>query len=38
MEETYDANFKIVFDAIRDLMDEPETEFKGKPIGFVPPE
>jgi hypothetical protein len=37
MEEKYDSHFKIVFDAIRDLMEEPETEYKGKPIGFVPP-
>ena len=32
----YDAQFKIVFDAIRELMAPPDSRNKN-PIGFVPP-
>ena len=32
MEKKYDAQFKVVFDAIRQLMSPPET--KRKEIGF----
>lgn len=32
MEKKYDAQFKVVFDALRQLMTSPET--KKKPIGF----
>ena len=32
MEKKYDAQFKVVFDAIRQLMTPPAT--KGRPIGF----
>ena len=34
LEKKYDAQFKVVFDAIRKLMTPPETK-KGKQIGFV---
>ena len=34
LEKKYDSQFKIVFDAIRQLMTPPET--KKKPIGFRP--
>jgi hypothetical protein len=33
LEKRYDAQFKIVFDAIRELMKPPET--KKRPIGFL---
>jgi hypothetical protein len=33
LEKKYDAQFKIVFDAIRELMKTPET--KRRPIGFL---
>ena len=33
LEKTYDAQFKVVFDALRALMREPEK--KKKPIGFA---
>ena len=33
MEKNYDAQFKVVFDALRALMREPEK--KKKPIGFA---
>jgi hypothetical protein len=33
MEKKYDAQFKVVFDAIRNLMAQPEG--KKRPIGFV---
>ena len=35
LEKKYDAQFKIVFDAIRELMTPPEPK-KKRPIGFVP--
>ncbi len=35
MEKKYDAQFKVVFDAIRQLMQPPHTS--RKPIGFVAP-
>jgi ORF6N domain len=35
LEQKYDAQFKIVFDAIRELMSTPEPK-KKRPIGFVP--
>jgi ORF6N domain len=35
LEKKYDAQFKIVFDAIRELMVPPEPK-KKRPIGFVP--
>jgi len=34
LEQKYDAQFKIVFDAIRELMKPPE--HKQRPIGFAP--
>jgi ORF6N domain len=34
LEEKYDTNFKVVFDAIRELMTPPATEHKA--IGFRP--
>jgi len=34
LEEKYDGQFHVVFDAIRELMDPPEEETKKKPIGF----
>jgi hypothetical protein len=33
LEKKYDAQFKVVFDAIRELMKPPET--KKRPIGFL---
>ena len=33
LEKKYDAQFKVVFDAIRQLMSPPETKKKGQ-IGF----
>ena len=37
LEKKYDAQFKIVFDAIRELMTPPEPKTKTKrPIGFTP--
>ena len=33
LERKYDAQFKVVFDAIRELMTEPEPK-KKRPIGF----
>lgn len=35
LEKRYDAQFKIVFDAIRELMSPPEPKEK-RPIGFAP--
>ena len=35
LEKKYDAQFKIVFDAIRELMTPPDPK-KKRPIGFVP--
>jgi hypothetical protein len=37
LEKKYDAQFKIVFDAIRQLMEppEPEPEPPKRPIGFL---
>ena len=35
LEKKYDAQFKIVFDAIRELMTPPDSK-KKRPIGFVP--
>ena len=35
LEKKYDAQFKVVFDAIRELMAPPEPKQK-RPIGFVP--
>ena len=35
LERRYDAQFKVVFDAIRDLMSPPPS--KKRPIGFVRP-
>jgi hypothetical protein len=34
LEAKYDRQFKVVFDAIRDLMTAPESD--GQPIGFAP--
>ena len=34
LEKKYDAQFKVVFDAIRELMTPPEPARK-KPIGFL---
>lgn len=36
MEQKYDAKFKIVFDALRELMSPPPISAK-LPIGFIPP-
>ncbi len=36
LERKYDTKFKIVFDAIRELMEPPAK--KRQPIGFLPPE
>jgi len=36
LEAKYDRQFKVVFDAIRELMTPPEP--KRRPIGFVTPE
>ncbi len=35
LEKKYDAQFKVVFDAIRELMIPPEPK-KRRPIGFAP--
>jgi hypothetical protein len=35
LERKYDAQFKVVFDAIRELMAPPQTKNK-RPIGFAP--
>jgi hypothetical protein len=35
LEKKYDAQFKVVFDAIRELMKPPES--KKRPIGFLYP-
>ncbi len=35
LERKYDTQFKVVFDAIRELMTPPETK-KKRPIGFAP--
>jgi hypothetical protein len=37
LEKKYDAQFKVVFDAIRELMAPPEPS-KKRPIGFTPSE
>ena len=37
LEKKYDAQFKVVFDAIRELMTPPEPGNK-RPIGFAPRE
>lgn len=37
LERKYDRQFKIVFDAIRELMSGPPAATSGRPIGFVPP-
>jgi hypothetical protein len=38
MERKYDHNFKIVFDAIRQLLAPPPVAAKKVKIGFVPPD
>ena len=35
LERKYDAQFKVVFDTIRELMTPPEPK-KKRPIGFAP--
>ena len=35
LEKKYDAQFRVVFDAIRELMIPPEPK-KKRPIGFAP--
>ena len=35
LEKKYDAQFRVVFDAIRELMTPPEPK-KRRPIGFAP--
>jgi hypothetical protein len=35
LEKKYDAQFRVVFDAIRELMTPPEPK-KKRPIGFAP--
>jgi hypothetical protein len=35
LERKYDLQFKVVFDAIRELMNPPDTRTKRAPIGFV---
>ena len=35
LEKKYDAQFRVVFDAIRELMTAPEPK-KKRPIGFAP--
>ena len=37
LEQKYDAQFKVVFDAIRELMIPPEPPKKGR-FGFHPPD
>jgi hypothetical protein len=34
LEKKYDSNFKIVFEAIRQLMEEPPEDKEGREIGF----
>jgi len=34
LEQKYDAQFKAVFDAIRELMRPPKATTKRRPIGF----
>ena len=34
LEQKYDAQFKVVFDAIRKLMEPPKPKTKRRPIGF----
>jgi hypothetical protein len=36
LERKYDAQFKVVFDAIREMMERPDSGDKN-PIGFIPP-
>jgi hypothetical protein len=38
MERKYDHNFKIVFDAIRELMEPPIPSKPKRKMGFAPPE
>jgi hypothetical protein len=38
LEQKYDARFKVVFEAIRELMTPPEVPPKKGRIGFRPPE
>ncbi|MFC1476614.1 hypothetical protein ACFL5S_01465 [Fibrobacterota bacterium] len=38
MEKKYDSQFKIVFDAIRQLLAPPPAKKKNFKIGFSPPE
>lgn len=38
LEKKYDAQFRVVFDAIRKLMASPSTTQKKRRIGFVNPE
>lgn len=35
MESKYDAQFKVVFDAIRQLMEPPPAPVKKRRIGFI---
>jgi len=35
LEQKYDSQFKVVFDAIRELMKPPESGAGPAPIGFV---
>jgi hypothetical protein len=35
LEKKYEAQFKVVFDAIRRLMSPPDAESDKRPIGFV---
>lgn len=35
LEQKYDDQFKVVFDAIRELMAPPKPSTKRAPIGFV---
>ena len=35
LEKNYDIKFRAVFDALRELMNPPETQ-KKRPIGFAP--
>ena len=37
LERKYDAQFKVVFDAIRELMSQPQPRER-RPIGFAPQE
>jgi hypothetical protein len=38
MEKKYDHNFRIVFDAIQELLAPPPAPAKKQKIGFTPPE